>query len=80
MSTDQVAVSASIPPPLRFPPNVWALQAQTFLFKEVVFSLQIYILNPNQFMSTDQVAVSASIPPPPPFFLSNVWALWAQTY
>ena len=68
MSTDQVAVSASIPPPLLFPPNVWALKAQTFSFKEVVFYLKIYILNPNQFKSTDQVAVSASIPPPLPFF------------
>ena len=39
-----------------------------FSFKEVVFYLKIYILNPNQFKSTDQVAVSASIPPPLPFF------------
>ena len=33
MSKDQVAVSASIPPPLRFPPKVWALQAQTYKYK-----------------------------------------------
>ena len=34
MSTDQVAVSASIPPPPSlFPPNVWALWAQTYKLK-----------------------------------------------
>ena len=68
MSTNQVAVSASIPPPCFFLQMFGPLRPKHFHLMRLYFIWKINILNPNQFKSTDQVVVSASIPAPLPFF------------
>jgi hypothetical protein len=77
ISIDQVAVSASTPPPLPFFLQMFGPCGP----KHINYG-QYDFHNNNQFLFlyvyTEQVAVSASIPPPLLFFGVG-WALWAQT-